>query len=233
MKHFEDDTELFAAMRSRLFTAVVGDILDTMGLQHQFLPPQIKALRDEPLPLFAGIEYSEDSRVINQWAPLLMQRRRKGEPFTATRVPTGIALRGRITDEAMRQAVESLARARFGTVESSLLVDPQTPPGWTVRVMAAIEAMADLDDGTVKVTPDLVRLTGASGSSLGTEAQTAVPALTTVSVDPQGMGQRAAELLLKQIKAGKAEPETIVGSVRLVVRQSCGAAVERKREALA
>jgi LacI family transcriptional regulator len=47
------------------------------------------------------------------------------------------------------------------------------------------------------------------------------------------MGQRAAELLLKQIKAGKAEPEAIVGSVRLVVRQSCGAAVERKREALA
>jgi hypothetical protein len=31
-------------MGSRLFTAVAGDILDTMGLQHQFLPPQIRAL---------------------------------------------------------------------------------------------------------------------------------------------------------------------------------------------
>lgn len=40
-------------------------------------------------PLFAGMEYSEDSRVINQWAPLLMQKRRKGEPFAATRVPAG------------------------------------------------------------------------------------------------------------------------------------------------
>lgn len=40
-------------------------------------------------PLFAGIEYSEDSRVINQWAPLLMQKRHKGEPFAATRVPAG------------------------------------------------------------------------------------------------------------------------------------------------
>ncbi|GAA5033121.1 malate:quinone oxidoreductase [Microbacterium fluvii] len=40
-------------------------------------------------PLFAGIEYSEDSRVINQWAPLLMQKRLKGEPFAATRVPAG------------------------------------------------------------------------------------------------------------------------------------------------
>jgi LacI family transcriptional regulator len=55
------------------------------------------------------------------------------------------------------------------------------------------------------------------------EAETAVPALTTVSVDPQGMGRRAAQLLLKQINAGRVEPEAIVSSVRLVVRQSCGA----------
>ncbi|WP_425563002.1 malate dehydrogenase (quinone) [Microbacterium gilvum] len=41
-------------------------------------------------PLFAGIEYSEDSRVIHQWAPLLMEKRRKtDEPFAATRVPAG------------------------------------------------------------------------------------------------------------------------------------------------
>lgn len=55
------------------------------------------------------------------------------------------------------------------------------------------------------------------------EAKTAVPALTTISVDPQGMGRRAAQLLLKQINAGKAEPESIISSVRLVVRESCGA----------
>ena len=55
------------------------------------------------------------------------------------------------------------------------------------------------------------------------EAETAVPALTTISVDPQGMGRRAAQMLLKQINAGRVEPEAIVSSVRLVVRQSCGA----------
>jgi LacI family transcriptional regulator len=55
------------------------------------------------------------------------------------------------------------------------------------------------------------------------EAKSAVPALTTVSVDPQGMGRRAAQLLLKQINAGKADAEAIVSAVRLVVRQSCGA----------
>ncbi len=60
------------------------------------------------------------------------------------------------------------------------------------------------------------------------EAKSAVPALTTVSVDPQGMGGRAAQLLLKQINAGKPEPEALAGAVRLVVRESCGAGRNRQ-----
>jgi regulator of RNase E activity RraA len=44
---FADDAELFEAMRSKLFTAVVGDILDGMGFLHQFLPPGIRPLRDD------------------------------------------------------------------------------------------------------------------------------------------------------------------------------------------
>lgn len=40
--------------------------------------------------LFADMEYSEDSRVINTWAPLLMDKRLKAdEPFAATRVTGG------------------------------------------------------------------------------------------------------------------------------------------------
>lgn len=52
-----------------------------------YLKKRYEVLKDEPL--FAGIEYSEDSRVINQWAPLLMKRRKAGVPFAATRVPAG------------------------------------------------------------------------------------------------------------------------------------------------
>jgi malate dehydrogenase (quinone) len=53
-----------------------------------YLKKRYEALKEEPL--FAGIEYSEDSRVIHQWAPLLMKKRRKAdEPFAATRVPAG------------------------------------------------------------------------------------------------------------------------------------------------
>lgn len=38
------DSELFALMRNELFTAVVGDVLDALGHQRQFLPPGIMPL---------------------------------------------------------------------------------------------------------------------------------------------------------------------------------------------
>ena len=43
---WKNDVELFSIVRNELYTAVVGDIMDKMGLLHQFLPPQIKPLRD-------------------------------------------------------------------------------------------------------------------------------------------------------------------------------------------
>jgi regulator of RNase E activity RraA len=47
VKHWSSDEELFDTLRRELFTAVVGDVMDTMGLLRQFLPPQIKPLRDD------------------------------------------------------------------------------------------------------------------------------------------------------------------------------------------
>jgi len=44
---WQDDTELFTLMRTRLFTAVVGDILDSLGFLRQFLPAGIQPLRDD------------------------------------------------------------------------------------------------------------------------------------------------------------------------------------------
>lgn len=41
---WENDAELFALVRRELFPAVVGDVMDQMGLQRQFLPPRIQAL---------------------------------------------------------------------------------------------------------------------------------------------------------------------------------------------
>ncbi len=39
-----DDT-LLATIREGLFTAVIGDVMDAAGLTHQFLPPEIRALK--------------------------------------------------------------------------------------------------------------------------------------------------------------------------------------------
>ena len=37
MSMWTDDKELFGLMKEKLYTPVVGDILDTMGYNHQFL----------------------------------------------------------------------------------------------------------------------------------------------------------------------------------------------------
>jgi regulator of RNase E activity RraA len=46
-KLWKNDEELFDIVRKELYTAVVGDIMDKMGLLNQFLPPQIQPLRDD------------------------------------------------------------------------------------------------------------------------------------------------------------------------------------------
>jgi 4-hydroxy-4-methyl-2-oxoglutarate aldolase len=44
---WKNDDELFALMREKLFPAVVGDILDTLGCLKQFLSPTIRPLRSD------------------------------------------------------------------------------------------------------------------------------------------------------------------------------------------
>lgn len=46
-KYWKNDEELFDFIRKELYTAVIGDIMDKMGLQHQFLPPQIRPLKED------------------------------------------------------------------------------------------------------------------------------------------------------------------------------------------
>jgi len=47
MNFGKDDNQLFAICRNELFTSVVGDVMDKLGLFHQFLPPAIKPLRSD------------------------------------------------------------------------------------------------------------------------------------------------------------------------------------------
>jgi regulator of RNase E activity RraA len=47
MTAWRNDEELFSMVRRELFTCVVGDVMDRIGLQHQFLPPQIRPLNPD------------------------------------------------------------------------------------------------------------------------------------------------------------------------------------------
>lgn len=57
MACWKNDEEMFALMKEKLYTPVVGDILDTMGYSHQFLPAEIR-----PLPVMAPVSYFTDGK---------------------------------------------------------------------------------------------------------------------------------------------------------------------------
>lgn len=46
-KLWDSDDELFSLIQRELFTCVVGDVMDKMELQHQFLPPKIRPVRQD------------------------------------------------------------------------------------------------------------------------------------------------------------------------------------------
>jgi OOP family OmpA-OmpF porin len=88
--------------------------------------------------------------------------------FVATRSPEGqVLLRGRLPDELTRDAVFSFARARFGTESTDMTarIVEELPPGWSVRVLVALEALSQLNNGSLSVRPDTIRITGRTGNA--------------------------------------------------------------------
>ena len=92
----------------------------------------------------------------------------KGPPeFVASLAPDGaVTLRGRITDERARTTAESFASASFGTgqVTGKMRLDETLPSGWANRVLASLEALGYLNDGSVVMQPDVVDVRGTTGN---------------------------------------------------------------------
>jgi 4-hydroxy-4-methyl-2-oxoglutarate aldolase len=67
MAKMEEDV-LFASLRDKLFTAVVGDVLDKMGWRRQFLPQPVRPLRPDmkivgrAMPVLEADVFDENSR---------------------------------------------------------------------------------------------------------------------------------------------------------------------------
>ncbi|MBY6154917.1 OmpA family protein [Vannielia litorea] len=92
----------------------------------------------------------------------------QGPPeFVATRSPEGrVALRGRVTNEQVREAVKSFAQASFGSeaVYLATRLDPDLPDGWPIRVLAGLTALGQLNNGTVVVQPAYIEVRGQTGN---------------------------------------------------------------------
>lgn len=87
--------------------------------------------------------------------------------FTATLSEAGdVVLRGRLTDEMQRQAVDAFARAAFEGAEvlTATRLDDTLPDGWPIRVLAGLAALAEVDHGSLLVRADTVEVTGLTGS---------------------------------------------------------------------
>ncbi|MEP5727824.1 MAG: OmpA family protein [Sulfitobacter sp.] len=92
----------------------------------------------------------------------------EGPPeFTATLSPEGqVQLRGRVSDEALRNLADSYAKARFGStnVYTAARIDEDLPANWAPRVLTGLEALAVLSNGNLLVTPDTLAVRGNTGN---------------------------------------------------------------------
>jgi OOP family OmpA-OmpF porin len=87
--------------------------------------------------------------------------------FTATLSPEGsVQLRGRVPDDMANLVTRNFAAAKFGqnNVTMGTLVAENLPQGWSVRVLAGIEALSELSNGIVVVEPDNIIVRGNTGN---------------------------------------------------------------------
>lgn len=102
----------------------------------------------------------------------------QGPPeFVATLSPEGLVqLRGRLSDENLRNLADSYAKAAFGSdnVYTATRLVEDLPMTWPVRVLTGLEALAQLSNGAVTITPDTVIVAGNTGNP---EASTRIASL--------------------------------------------------------
>jgi regulator of RNase E activity RraA len=161
------DSERFELCRKELFTAVVGDVMDTLGYTHQFLPPQIQPLRDDmvvvgrAMPVLEADDYSASEgpgRVggdLNQPFGLMLRALddlQENEVYVCTGASPKYALWGELMSTAARNrgavgaVVNGYARdtrgilsMNFPTFAYGSYAQDQRPRGKVIDFRCAIE----------------------------------------------------------------------------------------------
>lgn len=161
------DTERFALCRRELFTAVVGDVMDTLGYTHQFLPPQVQPLRDDmvvvgrAMPVLEADDYSTNEGPgraggdLNQPFGLMLRALddlQQDEVYVCTGASPKYALWGELMSTAARNrgavgaVVDGYARdtrgilsLNFPTFAYGSYAQDQRPRGKVIDFRCAIE----------------------------------------------------------------------------------------------
>ena len=86
----------------------------------------------------------------------------------ATLSPEGqVQLRGRLSNENLRNVADSYAKSRFGSdrVYTAARIVEGLPADWSTRVLAGLESLSNLSNGAVTVTPDKLTISGNTGDA--------------------------------------------------------------------
>lgn len=146
----------------------------------------------------------------------------EGAPeFVATRSPEGeVQLRGRVADPRSRATIESLAHARFGVANTygATRLDPDLPSGWGLRVLAALDALALLNNGSAVVQPEFLSVRGDTG------IQDASAQISQILAEQLGAGANF-ELDVRYLEAldpvaGLPTPEECVDDLNAILKAS-------------
>ncbi|MCA8883638.1 MAG: OmpA family protein [Rhodobacteraceae bacterium] len=144
----------------------------------------------------------------------------KAAEFSATLSPEGSAIiRGATGNQNALEIIEGVAKAHFSNDRLRLSLHRQSglPDGWSVRVLAGLDAFAMLDSGRLSVTPEMLSITGRTGdptlptrltSSLTELLGPSTPFLVNIDyvekLDPEA-SRPSPEMCLDQVRAIQAD----------------------------
>lgn len=140
MKAWSGDTEMLSLIKEKLYTPVVGDILDQMGYTHQFLPPRIRPLAAQVPSSLIRTEGPDNRLKIAGWACTVLE----ADVFAAPEKPFGLLT------EALDQLRPNEIYIATGAHNSALWGELVTA---TARTRGAVGAVLD---GPSRDTPQVL-----------------------------------------------------------------------------
>lgn len=151
-----------ALIQSGAGTLTVSDITVTITPGDGIIPARFeRAMAEFETGLPAGYQLTVLPLVLDEDSAHLSI-----PEFSATLSPEGLAnIRGVTASHHSRNVIESLVGARFpsDTLHVSLRQRQDLPAGWSVRVLAGLDAFSALESGRLNVTPDMLSLHGTTG----------------------------------------------------------------------